>query len=261
MTVLADPQVSVARVTTREALGAYAVLWFEAPEIATGAQPGQFVMVAIGDAAGCILRRPFSIYAARGGQVAIAFDAIGAGTRWLAERTAGDGLEVIGPLGTPQPAPEDGAILVGGGYGTAALSFLAERATAAGQSVRGIAGARTADRLFIDDSLRGACESLAITTDDGSAGLRGIVTEPLREMLATAPGTVFSCGPNPMLAAVRTTAADAGVESYLAVEEFMACGVGVCWTCVVPVRVDGEVKHLRCCTEGPVFRGGDVAWG
>jgi dihydroorotate dehydrogenase electron transfer subunit len=105
------------------------------------------------------------------------------------------------------------------------------------------------------------CASIATVTDDGSAGVQGLVTDPLPEMIARfTPRVVYACGPMPMLRATAAVASEHGVPSQIAVEEFMACGVGVCWTCVLPVRTNGSVKHQRSCTEGPVFEGEAVAW-
>lgn len=238
-------------------LGDYIVLSFHAPSIASAAVPGQFVNIALEPGGACILRRPFSIYEAdaSSGDVSVAFDAIGSGTRWLSTRFKGQTLDVVGPLGTGFTVEPGPALLVGGGYGTAALTFLAR---ALPGPVHAIVGARSASRLFIDDALRSVAASITVTTDDGSAGTRGVVTDVMPAVIAEhGIQTVYACGPNVMLKAVGTAA---GVPTQLAVEEFMACGIGVCWTCVVPVRANGSVAHSRVCTEGPVFEGAALAW-
>jgi dihydroorotate dehydrogenase electron transfer subunit len=106
--------------------------------------------------------------------------------------------------------------------------------------------------------------SLTVTTDDGSAGRRGLVTDPLPDLLArTGAGQVYACGPMPMLAAVSRVAAAAGVPCQVAVEEQMACGTGICFSCVVPVAVEGPTgptRMARSCLEGPVFEGPAIAW-
>jgi dihydroorotate dehydrogenase electron transfer subunit len=105
------------------------------------------------------------------------------------------------------------------------------------------------------------CASIAVMTDDGSAGMQGLVTDPMPEMIKRfSPRVVYACGPMPMLRATAAVASELGVPSQIAVEEFMACGIGVCWTCVLPVRANGSLKHQRSCTEGPVFEGEAVAW-
>lgn len=242
-------------VTRNGLVGAYHVLWFRDAAIAAEIRPGQFVNVRT---EATLLRRPFSVYLVEGDEVAIAFDVLGEGTRWIASRRPGDDLDVIGPLGRGFPIPDEQGVdlLVGGGYGTAALTSVAQALEANGSAVHAIVGARTADRVFVDDVLRERCASLAIVTDDGSQGARGIVTDPMPDLIARfSPRAVYACGPNRMLEAVAATAARAGVPCFVAAEEFMACGVGVCWTCVLPVVVDGETKHLRVCTDGPVFDG------
>lgn len=166
-------------------------------------------------------------------------------------------MDVVGPLGRPYPLPPPGApaLLVGGGYGAAALVGLAELLRARGSAVTAVAGAATAERLCSVEELRALTE-VHVLTDDGSAGRQGMVTLAVGELLPTAD-VVYACGPMPMLRAVAAAATAAGVPSYVAVEEAMACGIGVCMTCVLPVvGADGRSRFARSCTEGAVF-GGD----
>ena len=119
-----------------------------------------------------------------------------------------------------------------------------------------VAGAASADRLCSVPELTDVADRVEVTTDDGSAGRRGMVTLAVDDLLAGA-GIVYACGPMPMLRAVADAATARGVPSYVAVEESMACGIGVCMTCVLPViGEDGRTRFSRSCTEGPVF-GGD----
>ncbi len=257
--------VPAARVVSAGRFGAYRELTIEAPEITEGARPGQFLNICVQPGGARILRRPFSIARAdrAAGTVMVVFDPVGIGTQWLGARTKGDALDVVGPLGhgfnvTAEPGVD---LVVGGGYGTAALSFLAAELDARGGEVPAIVGARSRTRAYEDSVLDESCASIAIVTDDGSAGVQGVVTDPMPEMIRRfSPRAVFACGPMPMLRAVAGVAAEAGVPSQLAVEEFMACGIGVCWTCVLPVRANGTLKHARSCTDGPVFEGEAVAW-
>jgi len=257
--------VPAATVASAERFGAYRQITIDAPEIAAGARPGQFMNVCIQPGGAHVLRRPFSIARAdrNAGTVMIVFDSIGPGTQWLGAREKGDAVDVVGPLGhgfdvTADPGVD---IIVGGGYGTAALSFLAAELDARGGLVHAIIGARTRTRVYEDGVLDESCASIAVVTDDGSAGVQGLVTDPIPEMIKRfAPRVVYACGPMPMLRAVAAAAADAGVLSQLAVEEFMACGIGVCWTCILPIRANGDLKHARSCTDGPVFEGEVVAW-
>lgn len=254
------PIVTDVPVVASGSLGAYRVLTFRDHAIAAGCRPGQFVNIATGE----LLRRPFSVYRVdrHTGDVSIAFDAIGPGTHQLAARAEGDRVDVVGPLGHGFEVPEpDGSsdLLVGGGYGSAALAFLADELAARGRTVHAILGARSADRVFRDELLERACASITVTTNDGTAGERALVTDVMpRVMSEHGIGTVYACGPMAMLRAVGAVAGS--LRCQLAVEEFMACGIGVCWTCVLAVRADGTTKHLRSCTEGPVFEASAVAW-
>lgn len=250
---MSDPVVAVGPVIDRRLAGPYMILSFRAPEIAARAEPGQFVNVAQ-RAPGRILRRPFSILGVEGDAVSFAFDMIGEGTAWLAGRAPGDMLDAVGPLGTPFSTTEGPAMLVGGGYGAAPVIFHAGRLREAGVRTTLVLGARTTARVF--ETEPDAADELLVTTEDGTAGVRGVVTDAMKGR----PARIFACGPMPMLAAVSARAAAMGVECEVAVEEFMACGIGICWTCVVPVRANGDLKHLRSCTEGPVFEGKAVVW-
>ena len=253
------PITTNAAVSASTRVGPYHVLTVRDLPIASGARPGQFLNVATDR----FLSRPFSIYAAdrTTGEVANAFDAIGPGTEWLAARAPGERLDVVGPLGHgfEVPPPDGGTdLLVGGGYGSAALSFLAEQLAARGRTVVAILGARTAERVFVDDALEKHCIAIEVTTDDGSYGRRGVVTDVMPDVVARHNvTTTFACGPMPML---RAVAEASPIRTQLAVEEFMACGIGVCWTCVVRVDANGTPKHQRSCTEGPVFDGARVIW-
>lgn len=257
---LAHPKVVDTRVVGAARIGDYQVLSVRAPSIAAGTVPGQFVMLS----AGSLLNRPFSIFRAEGDAVAVAFDVIGAGTRWLAARSLGDPITVTGPLGTGFSLEGEGPVLaVGGGYGAAPLFLLADRLRADGGSVHAILGAARSARVFGKDQAHDVFDSVTFTTDDGSLGIRGLVTDVLADVVArTGARRVAACGPMPMLESVAARAADIGVPCEVAVEEFMACGIGVCWTCVLPIA-DGsdEPRHDRSCTEGPVFDARTVAWG
>jgi NAD(P)H-flavin reductase len=249
----------VVEVTGSRPVNAYVELTLAAPEIAERAEPGQFVAFAIGgDTSALLLRRSIAIAGADGGVVTVVVAPHGPGSTWLAALRPGDDVDVVGPLGRPFPMPAPGtpALLVGGGYGAAALVGLAERLRAAGSAVTAIAGAASADRLCSVDELGAVADEVVVTTDDGSAGRRGWVSEPAAD-LVEGVGVVYACGPMGMLRAVGELATAAGVPSYVAVEESMACGIGVCMTCVLPiVGEDGRTRFSRSCTEGPVF-GGD----
>lgn len=247
--------------------GSYYALTVRAPHAADGLLPGQFVAVAVGGPhTSMVLRRCFSVYAADpvGGIVEIVLAVAGKGTEWLARLRPGDGVDVVGPLGRPFPLPERPGhqVLVGGGYGSAPLFALADALRAAGSTAHLVLGAATAERLFAGDDAAARFASVTVTTDDGSAGVRGLVTDPLPDLLrSTGAASVYACGPMAMLAACTEVAVAHTARAYTAVEESMACGVGVCMTCVLPVvGDDGLTRMTRSCIDGPIFDGTRVRW-
>jgi dihydroorotate dehydrogenase electron transfer subunit len=263
-----SPVRELCEVLERRRVGAYHALTLVAPGIADAARPGQFVHLLAGEDRAFPLRRPFSIHrverpGAALGTLEVVFDVVGAGTRALARLRPHDVVDALGPLGRPFTPPEEptGCLLVGGGYGTAPLFFLATELRTRRCRVDFVVGAASADRLLDAMEAKRLGHSLTVTTDDGSSGRRGLVTDPLPELLArTGAGRLYACGPMPMLAAVSRVAAAAGVPCQVAVEEQMACGTGICFSCVVPVGGSGETRMARSCLEGPVFDGATVAW-
>ena len=254
--------------------GAYYSMTVVASGIAEQTRPGQFVAVAVGgDDGSMLLRRAFSIYqvASRGvygGTVEFIFSAHGHGTSWLARQRPHDPIDVVGPLGRPFTLPKDPAncVLVGGGYGAAPLFLLAEALRKRGCRVDFVLGAANTDRLFGALDAKRMAASVAFTTEDGSYGEQGRVSDVLPEVIDRVHAdVVYACGPMPMLEAVYAVSAAAyhgqGIPTQLAVEESMACGIGVCMTCVLPViGEDGQTRMLRSCVEGPVFAGDRIRW-
>ncbi len=265
-----DPVQVRGRVLSLERVGDYHHLTLVAPGVAERTRPGAFVALAVGgDQSAMLLRRAFSVYRAKasgvyGSTVEIVLAVHGKGTAWLADRRVNDEIDVVGPLGRPFALPKEPVpcVLVGGGYGSAPLFGLAERLRERGCSVHMVLGAAGERRLFGVLEARRSAHSVSVTTVDGSVGTRGLVTDVLPELLArTGAAVVYACGPMGMLRAVATLAEEHGVWSQCAVEESMACGVGVCMTCVLPVRGDDDVvRMVRSCVEGPVFRGDRVLW-
>jgi dihydroorotate dehydrogenase electron transfer subunit len=262
-------QVTGELIATRR-VGAYQHLTFVAPGIAELARPGQFVALAVGgDTSANLLRRCFSIHKVSpsgpyGGTVHIVVAAHGPGTTWITRLAMHDEVDIVGPLGKPFPLPNEPVpcVLVGGGYGSAPLFWLAEQLAAKGCHVEMVLGAASEDRLFGVVEARRAADGLTVTTDDGSAGTRGWVSDVLPQVIRLSQaGVVYGCGPMGMLRSITEVAAAQGVVAQVAVEESMACGVGVCMTCVMPVTgPDGTTRMVRSCVEGPVFRGDRVRW-
>ncbi|MBA2529227.1 MAG: dihydroorotate dehydrogenase electron transfer subunit [Euzebyales bacterium] len=261
------PLRALCEVLSSRRVGAYHSVTVVAPAMAERARPGQFVSVGV-SGEGTLLRRPFSIYSVSrhgpwAGTIEIAFDVVGPGTAYLAHLVKHDVVDVVGPLGRAFPVPQQqvGCLLVGGGYGAAPLLYLSHTLRRAGLRVDVVMGAATQERLFNAIEAKRVSTRAAFTTEDGSFGTRGRVTDVLDHFLeGGGVGVVYACGPMPMLAAVSQAARRHKVAVQVAVEEAMACGVGVCMTCVLPYHRDGGVVNLRACVEGPVFNGKRVQW-
>lgn len=250
--------------------GQYHVISVTAPGLPERARPGHFINIGIGgDESGLILRRSFALYQVHqrgmyGGAIDIVVGVHGAGTKWISERRRHDVLDIVGPLGRPFTLPKErvSCVLVGGGYGSAPLFMLAEQLRERGCRVDVVVGAATEEKLFGVLELKRLSSTVTVTTDDGSLGERGRVTDVLPDIIKKAEAeVVYACGPMAMLAAVSEVATEHRAYSQCSVEESMACGVGVCMTCVLPVvGQDGVTRMVRSCTEGPVFAGDRVRW-
>lgn len=262
-------QVTGELIATRRA-GAYHHLTFVAPGLAELARPGQFVALAVGGPTSAnLLRRCFSIHKVSpsgtyGGTVDVVVAAHGPGTQWISELRAHDEVDIVGPLGRAFPLPKEPVpcVLVGGGYGSAPLFWLAEALRERGCHVEVVLGAATESRLFGVVEARRFADGVTVTTDDGSLGTKGWVSDVLPEVIRrTGAAVVYGCGPMGMLRSITEVATAEGAVAQVAVEESMACGVGVCMTCVLPVAdKDGVTRMVRSCVEGPVFRGDRVRW-
>jgi len=255
-------------VLTVRRVDAYHAMTVIAPGVAARFRPGQFVAVAVGGPeTSMLLRRAFSIHQVRpdhGGTVEFVFAVTGPGTRWLSERRTRDTLDVAGPLGRPFPVPRDpvNALLVGGGYGSAPLFALGDRLRGRGCAVDYLLGAASVDRVFGALTARRSGRSAVIATEDGSLGARGKVTDLLAQVIHEArTDVIYACGPMGMLRTVTALARRYDIPVQALVEESMACGTGVCMTCVLPVvGEDGVTRMTRSCVDGPVFRGDLVRW-
>jgi dihydroorotate dehydrogenase electron transfer subunit len=246
-------------------VGSYLHMVLDAPEVGE-VQPGNFAAVAVGGiGSGMLLRRAFSIHKSTPGEtLEIIFAAHGQGTQWLATQSTGDEIDVVAPLGKPFVLPRAAipCVIVAGGYGAAPMELLARELRARGCRVDVILGAATQEKLFGVLDLKAVSDSVTVTTDDGTSGVRGRVTDVLADLIQKNNSqAVYACGPMPMLQAVAKVSQDNGAFSQCAVEESMACGIGVCMTCVLPViGDDGVTRMARSCVDGPVFRGDRVRW-
>jgi dihydroorotate dehydrogenase electron transfer subunit len=250
----------------------YNVIALGAPAIAAAAGPGQFVMVKPAPGLEPLLRRPFSIFQvlrdAGGAPVGITLlnKRVGITTRQLFDARDGQGVACLGPLGRPFSlvAPGTEAWMVAGGVGLAPFATLADALIAKGVSMTLFYGGRSADDLFYTDLFDEAGADLVLATEDGTRGEHGFVTQPLDRALAARGSrrvALFACGPEPMLAAVAHIAHRHAVPCEVSVERVMGCGLGGCYSCVVPVRGNNGRPHfVRSCVDGPVFDAAALVW-
>lgn len=247
-----------------ELAAGYRLLVVKAPEMAPRLVPGQFVHVKVPALEKSALRRPFSVFNAEDGKVYILYKTVGRGTAALNAADVGETLEIIGPLGHGFPVKCDGAaLLVGGGYGVAPLYFLAKRLIASGWKGRlaVFVGGRTKTDLLAVEEFTSLGVELHLATNDGSEGVKGLVTDPLDdEIIKIREGggkfELFACGPDPMLKAVALRATGTKSKGWISMDRHMICGVGACYACIQKT-VRG---NSRCCVEGPVFAAEDLVW-
>jgi dihydroorotate dehydrogenase electron transfer subunit len=252
---------------------AYNVLTLAAPAIAAATTPGQFVMLKPGSAFDPLLRRPFSVFeVVRDSQgtataITILSKRIGPSTSLIYDARPGQHMACLGPLGRAfsivEPPIE--AWMVAGGVGLAPFATLSEALVARGVKTTLFYGARTGAELFYLDFFRALGVELVLATEDGSAGERGRIVAPLDRSLASraaaAPMMIYACGPEGMLAATARTALRFGRPCQVSVERIMGCGLGGCYSCVVPMRGDdGRMHHVRSCLAGPVLAADQILW-
>ncbi len=259
-----------AEVISNKRLGAYNHIVLAVNEIATYAKPGNFVAISVGGAgSSMVLRRAFAIYRAQirpdgQGVMELVVAPHGNGSKWLASREPGESVNIVAPLGTAFGIPTEPvrALLIGGGYGSAPLFALAENLKTKGCRVDMVLGASTAAKIYAPLEGKRSVNSMTLTTDDGSAGTQGRVSDVLPSVIEQNQiEIIYSCGPMAMLSAITDIANRFGVMHQCSVEESMACGIGVCMTCVLPVEGrDGITRMVRTCIEGPVMDGSKVTW-
>jgi len=239
------------------------VLKLDRPGLAESVQPGQFVELNLRQP-DLVLPRPISVYriCSDDGPVEIRYQVMGEGTQRLSNMCVGTDLGIFGPLGNCWPVPENPfrVLLLGGGIGSAPLAMLAEELADSGCEISMIQAARSSELLIAADYFEAVCHEHVVATDDGSRGHKGLITDPLSELLQDCePSTfdaVYTCGPEPMQEACAKLTMAAGLTTYVSLERMMACGVGACLTCVVPTT--GGLK--RVCADGPIFDAREVDW-
>ncbi len=253
-----------------------------APELAKRAVPGQFFMVRIAGQNDPLIGRALALYEmhrdSNGTPMAISvvYTVKGKFTQALSRCVAGDAVEIWGPLGNGfSTHPTEHLILVAGGVGQTPMLSLASAALGKSQygspvQPNGYAkrvtlcyGARSQAYLAGVEDFEKVCSQVLIATDDGSRGHHGLVTDLVKDLLnqSTAGCRIACCGPEPMMEAVSQVAQSYGVPCQVSLETPMACGIGICFTCVAKIKQsDGEWDYQRTCIEGPVFESEAIVW-
>jgi len=238
--------------------------------LAKNALPGQFIEIRCTKGVDPLLRRPLGIHKIDGDGIEVLYEVVGKGTELLSEKLPGQEIDLIGPLGNgfdPGMA-SDINILIAGGIGVAALITLAERLSKErNKKTYVMIGARTKSHVLCEKEFKSLGCIVKIATDNGSRGYRGLITDPVRKMLAACqldmylPAfrrvMVYACGPTGMLKAVSRIAREHGVPCQVSLVERMACGVGVCLGCPVKMKT-GAYKMV--CKDGPVFDSEEILW-
>ncbi len=230
--------------------------WFESPEIAQSAKPGQYVMVKCGEEN--FLRRPFSIYGTDGNKdkFAILYARVGKGTTWLSEQKVNSTVDILGPLGNGfNIYPESHhLLLIAGGIGIAPLNFLAIEAQKKGCSVTIRQGGKTIAHVFKDE-FKPAKVTFNTVTEDGSTDEKGLVINGLSKLL-NRTDQIFACGPMPMYKTMAQMAELKGRPVQVSLEIMMGCGRGVCYGCTIKTKLGLK----KVCQDGPVFDLDDILW-
>lgn len=228
----------------------------KAPELASQAQAGQFVHVKPVGILQPLLRRPLSIadIDAAAGTLTLIYRIVGAGTEQLAALTSGELLDCIGPLGRGFELTGEKPLLIGGGMGIAPLIFLAR--SLCPRPIELLIGGRSENEMFWPGLFENLCDSLHITTDDGTAGVQGTTVDLLPHLLEKNKfDVIYTCGPRIMMENIAKLADGAGIPCYVSLEAHMACGVGACLSCTC----EGTDKVRRkICSDGPVFKAQEV---
>ncbi|MFC1554010.1 dihydroorotate dehydrogenase electron transfer subunit [candidate division KSB1 bacterium] len=231
-------------------------------EIAESSKPGQFVQIKVSDGHVPLLRRPFSVFTVNKekGTFSVLFKVFGKGTDYLSKTEADGFLDIIGPLGNSfQPDEYKKLILVAGGVGMPPLYNLINSIKLSDYEIYFFFGASTREELFCFNELDRLDMNLIFTTDDGSAGIKGLITKPLEKFLIKNDlenSCILACGPTPMLAAVQDLSVKYRISAQLSTETMMACGIGLCQSCVLPKKgKNGKIDGYKLtCIEGPVFK-------
>jgi dihydroorotate dehydrogenase electron transfer subunit len=253
-------------VSNKNIRGGYWHCAVSAPLIAAKALPGQFINIKVNSGLVPLLRRPLSIHNIEAGKIFFLYEVLGPGTRELSQKKRGDYLDIIGPLGNGFDIKLAGkkdftdSVIVAGGMGAAPLCFLANKIKRSKPLV--LIGARSKEGILCEKEFKKLGCRVKISTDDGSCGYSGRVTELLENELSTGKPanrktlSIYACGPQPMLKEISRLSKEYKIDAQLSLEEHVSCGFGACLGCVVKT----QSGYKRVCKEGPVFVAKEIIW-
>jgi dihydroorotate dehydrogenase electron transfer subunit len=260
----------MATILSNKRVGSYHQILIGVGDLVKSCRPGNFVAMSVGgDSSRMILRRAFAISRVSdssqyGGTMELIVAPHGSGSKWLCSLPEGSEVDIVAPLGTAFGIPTEpiNALLIGGGYGSAPLFGLADVLKNRNCKVDMLLGASVGSKIYAPLEGKRSVNSLKIYTEDGSMGEKGRVTESLLEIIQNRNiDVIYSCGPMGMLRAITELVTETDVIHQCAVEESMACGIGICMTCVLPVKDEaGRISNLRSCIDGPVMDGAAIEW-
>ena len=260
----------LATIVGNKKVGQYHQILISVGELVSQCKPGNFVAISVGGPnSKMVLRRAFAISRTTtspqyGGAIELIVAPFGNGSSWLCGLSEGEQIDITLPLGTAFgiPTTSVNALLVGGGYGSAPLFGLAEVLKERGCRVDMLLGASTGSKIYAPLEGKRSVNSLRIFTEDGSMGETGRITAPIAQLVSELQiDVIYSCGPMAMLKAISEILDGGDVVHQCAVEEAMACGIGICMTCVLPVKDEtGKISNLRSCIDGPVMDGARIEW-
>ena len=238
------------------------ILSFKPPGVmAKKVKPGQFVKIKVNNSNKPLLGRPFSVHKIGNDKIEILYKIVGEATRILSTKKTGNVLDILGPLGNGFDVRRSGtAILVGGGHGVAPLAELVKNFIKHKTKPAIFIGAQTKEHIVCDKEFKKLGAQVHVTTEDGSKGCKGLVTELLKNKITGKSlkklVTIYACGPKPMLAAVGKLAKQYKIPCQVSLEEYMACGIGTCLGCAVKTRSG----YKMVCKDGPVFDAKEIVW-
>ncbi len=260
----------LATIVGNKKVGQYHQILISVGDLVAQCKPGNFVAISVGGPnSKMVLRRAFAISRTTtstqyGGAIELIVAPHGNGSSWLCGLVEGEQIDITLPLGTAFgiPTTNVNALLVGGGYGSAPLFGLAEVLKERGCRVDMLLGASTGSKIYAPLEGKRSVNSLRIFTEDGSMGETGRITSPIAQLVSELQiDVIYSCGPMAMLKAISEILDGGDVVHQCAVEEAMACGIGICMTCVLPVKDEaGKINNLRSCIDGPVMDGAAIEW-